>query len=205
MSLFHISIKNTVDYTASFFGLIFLSPIIILTGIIIKIDSPGPVFFIQKRVGKKQNIFKIYKFRSMHIEKFSFGDIENGVSAEESRSQYITTIKNDPRITRAGKFIRKYHLDELPQLINVLKGEMSLVGPRPDAPAQIADYMTIHWIRRHVVKPGITGLSQIFPYQSGKLHSRTSIDIFYVKNQTIYLDFFILYKTLFKVFRGSSF
>lgn len=206
MNLFRITQRKTFNLIVAFFGLIVVFPILLITGMLIKLDSSGPVFFMQKRVGKYEKIFKIYKFRSMYVDKSSLGEVKPGMSPQKARSQYLTTIKNDPRITPVGRLVRKYYLDELPQLINVLKGEMNLVGPRPDAPSQIADYRATYWIKRHMVKPGITGFAQIYPYRRrSKTHARISLDLFYVKNRSFSLDMFILYKTLLKFIKGDSF
>jgi len=206
MKLIQVRLKNFIDRVVAFFGLCVLFPLILITGFFIKIGSPGPIFFKQKRVGKFEKSFYIYKFRSMYETKFSDGDVSEGISAEEARSRYQTTIKNDPRITSTGVLIRKYFLDELPQLINVLKGEMSLVGPRPYTPSEIVDYSLSHWKQRHLVKPGITGLGQVFHNgRNGKKYSRISLDLAYVKNQSFSLDIYILFYTFFRFFRGSSF
>jgi lipopolysaccharide/colanic/teichoic acid biosynthesis glycosyltransferase len=206
MRLIQIGLKSAFDRVVAFFGLVILIPVIFIIGFFIKVGSSGPVFFKQKRVGKSEKFFEIYKFRSMYLTDSNSGDVLDGISPEEARSKYKTTVKNDPRITPIGKFIRKYYLDELPQLINVLKGEMSLVGPRPYTPSEIVDYKLSHWKRRHLVKPGITGLSQLFlKGKNGKRYSRICLDLAYVKNQSFSLDMYIFFYTFIKLFKGSSF
>jgi len=139
-------IKRILDITFSLIGLLLLSPLFIITAILIKIDSPGPLFFRQARVGKGFKEFKIYKFRTMY--------------SNTKKNEITTTISGDPRITRVGKFLRRTKIDELPQLVNVFLGNMSLVGPRPDVPKYVAmfkkDYDIILTIR-----PGITDFSSI--------------------------------------------
>jgi lipopolysaccharide/colanic/teichoic acid biosynthesis glycosyltransferase len=206
MRLIQIRLKSALDRVVAFFGLGILIPVILIIGFFVKVGSPGPVFFKQKRVGKSENFFEIYKFRSMYLAESNTGDVSEGMSAEEARSKYQTTVKNDPRITPIGKFIRKYYLDELPQLINVLKGEMSLVGPRPYTPSEIVDYKPSHWKQRHLVKPGITGLSQLFlKGRNGRHYSRICLDLAYVKNQSFSLDMYIFFYTFIKLIKGSSF
>ena len=138
-------IKNTVDSLVSFLLLIILLPIFIILSILIKIDSDGPVFFTQKRAGKNGKLFKIYKFRTM---------------TQNSEKKAILTSKKDKRITKIGKFLRDKSLDELPQFFNVLKGEMSFIGPRPEIP-ELVRYYTKEQRKVLKIKPGITGLAQI--------------------------------------------
>lgn len=206
MKLIQNGLKKILDPVLAFLGFVIIFPVILILGALIKMESPGSMFFKQKRVGKSEKIFNIYKFRSMYVTEDSTGDVAEGMSAEEARSNYQTTIVNDPRITPVGKFIRKYYLDELPQLINVLKGEMSFVGPRPYTPSEIADYKLSYWKKRHLVKPGITGLSQIFLNgRNGKNYSRICLDVVYVRNHSLSLDIYILFHTFLKLIRGSSF
>lgn len=206
MKTTQLILKSFFDRGLAFFGLVLFFPVIFIIGLLIKRGSPGPVFFVQKRVGKQGNFFFMYKFRSMYVTKSDNGVIPEGMSAEEARLKYKTTVKDDPRITPIGKFIRKYFLDELPQLINVLKGEMSLVGPRPYTPSEVVDYKPTHWESRHSVKPGITGLSQLFINgRKGKHYSRICLDIAYIKNQSFSLDIYILFKTFFKLIKGAGF
>lgn len=172
-----------------------------IVSILIKIDTSGPVFFGQKRVGKGGKIFKIYKFRSM-IKKAG----EKGI--------YFSTPNNDRRITKIGKLLRKYNIDELPQLINVLKGEMSLVGPRPEVPEMVGLYNK-EQIKVLSLRPGMTGLAALGFRKEGEIMSlsknlyqtytgeimqdKLKLDLEYLKNQSLLLDLRIILKTIFKI------
>ena len=163
-------------------GLILLSPIIFLIGFLIRIDSPGPIFFRQERIGRDGKPFRSYKFRSM-VDKATTMGLGLNVSV------------NDDRITRVGKFLRNTSLDELPQLFNVLKGEMSLVGPRPTLGYQVEAYDATQR-RRLKVKPGITGWAQINGRNAIPWEDRIKLDVWYVDNWSLWLDFKILGRTL---------
>jgi len=171
---------------ASLSGLIILSPFLILIAIAIKLDSEGPVLFIQTRAGKDGKPFRVYKFRTM---------VKN---AEEKGPGYFVE-KNDSRITRVGSFLRKYSLDELPQLINVLKGEMSLVGPRPTLMYQVEEYDDYQW-RRLEVKPGITGWAQVNGRNELTWPEKIKHDVWYVDNRSFWLDLKIIFMTFRVVF-----
>ena len=153
----------------------------------IKLDSPGPVFYTQKRVGKDGEIFTIYKFRSMQYR------------AEEHGARWAE--KKDPRVTRAGKLLRLTHIDELPQIWNIFKGEMSLVGPRPERPefVELLEKELPYYFVRHTIKPGLTGWAQI-NYQYGAsvedAHNKLEYDLYYVKNMSLFLDLKILLRTI---------
>jgi undecaprenyl phosphate N,N'-diacetylbacillosamine 1-phosphate transferase len=183
-----------MDLTLALIFLLLLAPMFFLLLIIVKLDSPGPFFFIQVRIGRNQKEFKIYKIRTM--------DIKASVRANDPTKTYITTQKNDPRITKVGLFLRKAHLDELPQLINVVLGQMSFVGVRPDAPSQINDYTNDAWQKRHLFRPGITGLSQINSANANfNFSARQKYDLLYVKsNRKFLLDIYIVYKTFLKLY-----
>ncbi len=183
--------KRTLDFIASGVGLLLISPIFLLIALLIKLNSTGPVLFAQTRVGRNCEAFKLYKFRSM-------------VTNAESVGPYYTQ-QNDPRITRIGRFIRKTSLDELPQLINVLKGEMSIVGPRPDVPAQRELYTEEEWSERHFVRPGVTGLAQSTLRSEATAEQRKNLDLEYVRKNTIVLDLKIILWTAKQVFRRGSF
>ena len=206
-SLFVIFLmKRIFDLIFSFTAILFLSPFLALICIAIKFDSKGPILFKQNRVGMHQKIFQLYKFRTMYYDQSSDGEIGNNESATQARKRYKTTTINDSRITKIGMFLRKYHIDELPQLLNILKNEMSLIGPRPDVQAQKIDYSINQWIRRHKVKPGISGLAQIYsgsPKFSPSL--RVALDLKYQKSQSLQLDAFIFQETIRKVLLGKSF
>ncbi len=150
-------IKKIIDLLGSIIGLILLSPILIITAIAIKLDSKGPVFFIQERVGKNEQAFNMYKFRSMVI------DAEEKLYKLKDKNEMsgpMFKMKDDPRITKIGRFIRKTSIDELPQLFNVLKGEMSLVGPRPNLPREVIKF-TDYQKNKFLAKPGLTCYWQV--------------------------------------------
>ncbi len=198
-------IKRFFDYFGSLLILIILSPILLITSITIWTFNGKPILFKQIRVGKNGIKFTLYKFRSMKFSNIysGIGSIENSESALEARRRFKVTSINDKRITRVGKFIRASHIDELPQLYNVLKGDMSLVGPRPDVPAQIADYEKKDWDKRISVLPGITGFSQVKFTNSNE--ERTKNDLFYVQNISFKYDLKILLMTIIKVLKMNSF
>lgn len=175
-------IKRIFDFIASFIGLIVLSPLFLIIAILIKIDSPGPVFFKQVRGGKGNKYFKIYKFRTMcnNAEKMGLG---------------YKTNSNDSRITKVGNILRKTSLDELPQLINIAKGEMSIVGPRPALTVQTDNYNTYER-KRLDVKPGVTGYAQVNGRNSLSWDEKIALDIHYVEKFSLFLDIKILFKTI---------
>ncbi|RXT03679.1 sugar transferase [Ammoniphilus sp. CFH 90114] len=183
-------IKKMIDFSISFLVLTFLSPFLVLIAIAIKIDSNGPVFFKQERVGKKGKLFYIYKFRSMVMgaEKIQIGNVKG---------------ENDTRITKVGMFIRRYSLDELPQLINILKGDMSIVGPRPTLKYQVEQYNDFQ-MRRLEVKPGITGWAQVNGRNNLTWSEKIKLDNWYIDNWSIFLDIKVLYKTMFVLFRKNE-
>ena len=201
----YLQIKRFFDYFGSLLILITLSPVLLITSLTILTFDGKPILFKQIRVGKNGNKFTLYKFRSMKFSNIysGIGSIENSESASKARSRFKTTSINDKRITRVGKFIRASHIDELPQLYNVLKGDMSLVGPRPDVPAQIADYVKKDWDERISVLPGITGFSQVKFTNSNE--ERTKNDLFYIQNISFQNDLKILLMTIIKVFKMNSF
>src|SRR6202049_841389 len=197
-------IKRVLDLSLSLALLIVLAPVLLLTAILIKLTSPGPVFFVQKRIGFNKRPFVIYKFRTMVMDaEQKLGEIEylNEVSGP------VFKIKNDPRLTPIGKFLRKTSIDELPQLFNVLSGDMSLVGPRP---LQLRDYELFteageDWQRcRFSVLPGITCLWQVNGRSSLPFHQWMELDLQYVRSWSLWLDLQILAKTIPAVLRGSG-
>ena len=199
------SFKRLVDFLVSAFSLLCLFPLLLLLAICVKLDTPGPVFFRQVRVTKELALFTIFKYRTMYHSdnpRSRSGFINQGESAEEANANYKRTTKDDPRITRVGKFLRNSHLDELPQLLNILAGQMSFVGPRPDVPAQVTEYTRPEWSKRHSVLPGLTGLAQIKAKLSPE--QRIDLDLYYVKNSTFLLDLNILLSTFAKVLRMNS-
>lgn len=200
-------VKRLLDLLVSSAAIVLTSPFLLLIALAIKSDSAGPVLFKQTRVGRDLVTFTMLKFRTMEVGDAGSGEILVGDDPYEARQRYKTTTENDARITKVGRVLRRYHLDELPQLVNVMMGSMSLVGPRPDVPAQVVDYSIIHWQQRHRVRPGLTGLSQVMqssPKFSPKL--RTALDLHYIrKGAGPCLDISIFGRTLLKVLGGSSF
>ncbi len=201
-------IKRAFDIVASLLGLIILSPMFFLLAIIIKMDSAGPIFVRLERVGKRKK-FYLYKFRSMidnaHSLKY---DQEGNLNPEFAKLNQrgegpLFKTKGDPRVTRVGKIIRKTRLDEFPQLINVLKGEMSLVGPRPHEPEEVARYEKCHK-KLFTIKPGMTGLAQISGSSDLDFDREAKLDIYYIENWSLFLDFIILVKTFFVIIKGDD-
>jgi exopolysaccharide biosynthesis polyprenyl glycosylphosphotransferase len=192
--------KRTMDVVLSLVGLVLLFPLFLLIGLIIRIDSRGPVLFRQIRVGKNEELFACYKFRSMHegAEK----EKEKLLDKNEADGP-IFKIRNDPRITSVGRFLRRTSLDELPQLLNVLMGHMSLVGPRPAPPAEVQRYQPWHK-RRLEVAPGMTGMWQVSGRSELTFDEMVLLDLYYIENWTPVLDLQILLRTLPIVLLGEG-
>ncbi len=182
-------IKRFTDLLLSTILLVLLSPLFIIIAIAIKLDSKGPVFFLHERTGYKNKTFKMIKFRGMIDNALSYGP-------------GITQI-NDPRITRVGKFLRRTSIDELPQLINVLKGEMSIIGPRPEITSITSTYSKSQQMVFEYI-PGITGISQINGRQLLTPEKRTIMEINYYNNENLYDDFKIIFYTLIVVFTNKG-
>ena len=186
-------IKRLFDIIASLVGLILLSPLFLALAILIKMDDPaGGVFYSQTRLGLKQRTFKMYKFRSMCTDADE--KLKNLLKYNEVEGAMFK-MKEDPRITKVGKFIRKYSIDELPQLWNVLIGNMTLVGPRPPLEREIKDYTDYDW-QRLMVKPGCTGLWQVSGRNSIGFHEMVEIDLKYIKKSSLVYDLGILFRTV---------
>jgi undecaprenyl phosphate N,N'-diacetylbacillosamine 1-phosphate transferase len=183
---FQLFLKRIFDFFGALIGLILLSPLFLLVTLLIKLDSPGPVFFRYERIGKDSKPFNPFKFRTM-IE----GALNKGLG--------YTAAENDERITRLGKFLRKWGIDELPQLINVLKGEMSLVGPRPTFRYQVEKYDDFQK-KRLLMKPGITGLALTRGRNMLSWEERIKYDVQYIEDWSLLLDFEILIKTPYFIF-----
>lgn len=186
--------KRMVDVVGSLCGLIISSPVMLLAAVLVKCSSPGPVIFKQERVGLHNKPFNMYKFRTMELQK-------------PSQEQKAWTVKNDPRVTRVGKLLRRTSLDELPQLFNILAGEMSLVGPRPERPLFVEKFKEEipRYMVKHQVRPGLTGWAQINGYRGDtSIRKRVEYDIFYIENWTMGLDFKIMFLTIFKGFINKN-
>lgn len=193
-------LKRSLDFLASLILLILLSPVFLIIFILIKLESPGPVFFLQERIGQHGQPFKMIKFRSM------YQDAEKRwkeVAYRDANGNLVHKSMNDPRVTRVGQKLRRTSLDELPQLINVLKGEMSLVGPRPEMPYIVAEYEPWQW-QRFRVPPGITGWWQVNGRSDRPMHLHTDDDLYYIQNYSFWLDIRILVKTVVVVLRGHG-
>lgn len=195
------AIKRGFDLIVSLTLLLILSPFFLIIAILIKIDSDGPVFFLQDRVGVKAKPFHFYKFRSMIKGADKLKQSLSGQN--EIKDGVIFKMKKDPRITKIGGFLRKYSLDELPQLFNVLRGDMSLVGPRPALPGEIKEYDSSH-MSRMTIKPGITGLSQIRGRSDLTFSRWVRWDIWYIDNWSFWLDIVILLRTIPVVLKGKG-
>ncbi len=197
------AVKRSFDICSTLLGLLLLSPLLIVVAIAVKLDSPGPILFRQDRVGKNGTHFKMLKFRSMRVgaeamlakleaERLAAGDTEVGNSV-------MFKMKHDPRVTRVGRVLRRYSIDEFPQFFNVLKGDMSLVGPRPPLPREVELYES-DVTRKFLVKPGITGLWQVSGRSNLDWDASVRLDLYYVENWTLAGDMVILWRTARAVF-----
>jgi Undecaprenyl-phosphate glucose phosphotransferase len=189
LSGIELLLKRMCDLLLASIALLLLTPVLVATGILIKLDDPGPVFFVQRRFGFNQKAFRIVKFRSMRT-------LDDGPTIEQAK-------KDDPRVTRIGSWLRRWNIDELPQLFNVIKGDMSLVGPRPHALSHDREFERLIslYARRHRVKPGITGWAQIHGFRGetdteDKIRNRVAHDLYYIENWSLLLDFQILVRTV---------
>lgn len=200
ISGFDLMLKRTIDFTAALIGLIFAAPLMALIALAIKLESSGEAIFTQERIGKGGNPFKIYKFRSMvqdaEAKKADLADLNEADGP-------LFKMKDDPRRTRVGRFIRRLSFDELPQLYNVLKGDMSLIGPRPNIPAEVEQYQTWHRRRLEVV-PGMTGLWAVSGRSELTFDEIILLDIYYIENWSLSLDLKILLQTVPRVLVGSG-
>ncbi|GAB4397265.1 MAG: hypothetical protein OHK0031_17260 [Anaerolineales bacterium] len=191
-----VILKRTLDLLGAFLGLIFLSPFFALLAALIKLDSPGPVFFRQERIGKNFKPFKVIKFRTMAADaEQKLQTLLRESSDCRAEFERYHKLHNDPRITRLGKFLRRAHLDEFPQLWNVLVGEMSLVGPRPVLAAEVqemGEYAAV--VLR--VKPGMTGWWQVTGKHDVDYAKRIQLEGYYISNWSLWMDFYILLKTV---------
>ena len=191
---FNMMVKRIVDIIGSIILVVLLSPLLLIISIMVKLTSPGPLIFKQERVGLHNRHFSMYKFRSMEVQK-------------ESSEKTGWTVKNDPRITGFGKFIRKTSIDEFPQLFNVLKGDMSLVGPRPERPQFVEKFREEipRYMVKHQVRPGMTGWAQVSGYRGDtSIKRRIEYDLYYIENWTFGFDIKILILTIFKGFINKN-
>jgi exopolysaccharide biosynthesis polyprenyl glycosylphosphotransferase len=192
--------KEAFDRTSAFLGILFLAPVLLGVALAVKVTSSGPVFFQQERIGRDGRRFGMLKFRSMVTGADRMVD---DLAADSDGNGVLFKKKDDPRITRVGKVLRRYSIDELPQLINVVRGDMSLVGPRPPLQSEVERYgFDMH--RRFLVKPGLTGLWQVSGRSDLSWDDSVRIDVRYVENWSLTFDFMILWKTAGAVLRGSG-
>lgn len=207
------TIKRAMDIAVSLAALVALSPLMLITAIAVKLDSPGPIIFRQKRVGLNGRVFNFLKFRSMRhnndptIHKQYIESLikSKQAAAVDKDGKPIYKIADDPRVTRFGRFIRKFSIDELPQLFNVLRGEMSLVGPRPPVPYEVEQYEDWHY-KRLLIRPGITGMWQVGGRSRLSYDEMIRLDVQYIENWSLWLDIQILFKTVPVVLRiGDSY
>lgn len=185
-------IRRIVDIVVSMVGLVLSLPLMFIAGVLIKLDTPGPVFYVQERVGRHGKVFNMYKLRSMVVD------------AEKQGAKWAD--KDDPRVTRIGRIIRKSRIDELPQLLNVLKGDMALIGPRPERPEFILEFNEDipGFINRLQVRPGLTGWAQVNGGYDITPEEKLKLDMYYIQNRSIKLDLIIVFKTIRVIISGSG-
>ena len=191
---YNAALKRAVDILGGIVGLILFSPIMLISAILIKLSSPGPVIFAQERIGLHQKPFKMYKLRSMKLQ-----------TDDEEKKEWTT--KHDPRVTPVGRFIRSTSIDEMPQFWNILKGDMSLVGPRPERPFFVEKFKEEipHYMIKHQVRPGLTGWAQVNGLRGDtSIERRVEYDLYYIENWTIGFDIKILFLTFFKGFVNKN-
>ena len=199
--VFAMALKRVFDIALSLFALLLAAPVMVAMAIAIRLEDGGPVFYVSERVGKKGTTFGCYKFRSMVLNA---DKIKAELASQNERGGGILfKMKNDPRITKVGRFLRKYSLDELPQLFNVLQGDMSVVGPRPPIASEVAKYEIDHF-RRLEVLPGLTGLWQVRARQDPSFERYIALDTAYVENWSFWLDLKIILLTASAVLRGTG-
>ena len=193
-------LRRALDILVASLALLLLLPVLLTVALLIRLDSPGPILFVQKRVGKHGREFPVFKFRSM------FTDAETrlgSVLAKNERSGPVFKMRHDPRVTRVGRPLRRFSLDELPQLLNVLRGEMSLVGPRPALPREVALYTPAQRLRLSVT-PGLTGLWQVSGRAELSFEDSVFLDLEYVRRQSVWLNLVLLVRTVPAVLTGHG-
>lgn len=195
---------RAADISLALIALVVLGfPMLLVAGLI-RLEDGGPALFVQQRVGRNGRLFRIYKFRSMHVTPPSSATTSM-TKAEmiTARAKFQTTKENDPRITRIGRILRPSHIDELPQLLNVLFGDMSMVGARPDTPVQEVDYTPEYWLRRHRLRPGITGPAQL-QSNTATLAQRSALEETWTQGPRFPVYMGILIRTAFKVLKRTG-
>lgn len=193
-------VKRSMDIVFSLCGLVLLSPILFIIMVLIKLESKGAVIFSQERVGQYEKKFKMYKLRSMVVNA---EELKKKLEAQNEMSGPMFKMKDDPRVTKIGKFIRKTSLDEIPQLVNVLKGDMSLVGPRPSLPKEVEQFE--EWMhRRHDVKPGLTCYWQVSGRNNIDFEDWMKLDVKYVEERSLWGDIKLIFKTVFVLFGDKN-
>ena len=197
----YLFFKRVMDVVGSLLGIILLSPILLIVAIAIKIEDPkGSVFFVQQRCGKDNKLFPMYKFRSMVSNA---EELLEKLKTKNEMDGPVFKIKDDPRITKVGKFIRKTSIDELPQLINILMGDMSIVGPRPAIPHEVAEYND-YQRQRLLVKPGLTCIWQVSGRNSIGFDEWVDMDLEYIEKRNLWMDIKLIFKTVAVLFGDKN-
>ena len=192
--LYNAAVKRAVDIVGALVGIILFSPVMLVTALLVRLTSEGPVIFRQERVGLHQRPFRMYKFRSMRLQV-----------DDEERKEWTT--KHDPRVTAVGRFIRKTSIDEMPQFFNILKGDMRLVGPRPERPFFVEKFREEipHYMIKHQVRPGLTGWAQVNGLRGDtSIERRIEYDLYYIENWTLGFDLKIMFLTIFRGFVNKN-
>jgi lipopolysaccharide/colanic/teichoic acid biosynthesis glycosyltransferase len=211
---YEMVVKRVLDVVCAVVALALLWPVMLLIMVLVKLDSPGPALFVQKRIGKRGRAFQIYKFRTMthnlddnahkkFMQAFVKGNLSSPNAARGGHGTVMYKPFNESQVTRVGRILRKTSLDELPQLFNILKGNMSLVGPRPNVPYEVEAYKEWHMERLRVL-PGITGLAQVKGRSALDFDTIARYDIEYARRMNVFLDIRILFATVFSVVKGSG-
>jgi exopolysaccharide biosynthesis polyprenyl glycosylphosphotransferase len=195
-----MAFKRAGDFVLSLLALILASPVMLAIALAIRFESMGPIFYVSERIGRRGRVFQCFKFRTMVMNA---DQLRKNLDSLNERDRVLFKVRNDPRVTRLGRFLRKYSLDELPQFFNVVRGEMSLVGPRPPLASEVEKYELEH-LRRLEVLPGLTGLWQIEARQDGSFEKYIALDTAYVENWSFWLDLKILVRTAEVVVRGTG-
>ena len=197
----YLILKRVFDIVASILGLIILSPIFLIVSIAVKLDSKGPIIFAHTRKGLNQSDIKIYKFRTMYENSQEI--FENFTKEQKEEFYKNFKLENDPRVTKVGEFLRKTSLDELPQLINILNGSMSIVGPRPIVEKEVSLY-GVYAKKLFSVVPGLTGYWQANGRSDTSYEERIKMDMYYIDNRGVWMDIKIIFKTVISVIKGEG-